>query len=472
MSAFEAQQHYIPASNGGGRTHGGAASFETSYKPTAAECAQLVAPIAEFLQHCSCYDMLGVSTQVVVLDVEAPLSVAFIAAQETRIQSCVLWDSKKRAYVGVLTSTDYVRILLYCQSHPQEAEAVASWTIQHWRRVKERMDNKETLEFSSPSDAGTSTPPSDSGGLVSCKSDTSLHDCLKKMKEHKVRRIVSLAEKEGEDFSIVAMLDVEQVVEYLGVMFFHIERAGGSVCGSASQRMLGAAEEEGRSGGGGSSGGAGLSGTSNTRSRNTVIGAGGDCDDEDEMSSLFALGDAYVLPPYVASIISLAENGGNGGGLVGSDTRVGPYSSIFDVPFVHTPAVGVHRCHPIFITMENQLSDALQRMLDEGIESIAVCSPADQVIVDVISRSDLLRMENQGVYDTRLTVREALASKISDRVFVFYEKDTIRDIFSHFVRRRVKELFIVDPDTGRLLGQLNVAEFVFFLVFAWVKPKL
>lgn len=489
MSAFEVQPSYFPASGANTSYHAGSSLLEAGYKPSEEECATLAAPIAAFLRNCSCYDMLGVSTQVVVLDVQAPLSVAFIAAQETRIQSCVLWDPRKRQYVGVLTSTDYICILLYCQSHPHEADAVASWTIEHWRQVK------ESLGLGKPKEKAPSSSSSKSG-LVLCKTDSSLHDCLLKMREYHVRRIVALAEKEGEDFSLVAMMDVEQIVEYLGVMFFHIEKAGGTVGGA------GGVTTSNTSMAGSTAGGAAPHRTTSTISNAGAGGAAGAFDDtlarsassnagnnavmtplrrnssrhsnrdfeeeEDDPTGVFALGEAYVLPPYVASIITQAEAAGangSGGVALASDMRVGPYNSIFDIPFTYVPGVGAHRRRAISVTMDHKLSDALTMMLDNNIESIAVCAPKEGTIVDVISRSDLLRMENQGVYDTQLTVREALASKISDHVFVFYEKDTLREIFSHFVRRRVKELFMVDPDTGRLLGQLNVAEFVYFLVF-------
>ncbi|KPI86333.1 CBS domain protein conserved [Leptomonas seymouri] len=480
MAAFEVQHSYFPASGANSSYNSGSSLLEAGYKPSEEECVTLAAPIAAFLRNCSCYDMLGVSTQVVVLDVQAPLSVAFIAAQETRIQSCVLWNPHKRQYVGVLTSTDYICILLYCQSHPREADSVASWTIEHWHQVKESLGLGKPKEKTPESLAAKS-------GLVMCKTDSSLHDCLLKMREHHVRRIVALAEKEGEDFSLVAMMDVEQIVEYLGVMFFHIEKAGGTVGGASGVNTSN-----------NSITGSTAGGTTLHRTISAVSNAGGANDDamarsvnsnaavtplrgsssrhsnrdfdddDDDPTGVLALGEAYVLPPYVASIITQAEAAGangSGGVALASDMRVGPYSSIFDIPFMYVPAVGAHRRRAISVTMDHKLSDALTMMLDNNIESIAVCAPKEGTIVDVISRSDLLRMENQGVYDTQLTVREALASKISDNIFVFYEKDPLRDIFSHFVRRRVKELFMVDPDTGRLLGQLNVAEFVYFLVF-------
>lgn len=505
-SAFDGKYAYFPAkssSTGGNNSTSTAAAAaddftNVTYKPTPAECATLTEPIDYFLSQCSCYDMIGMSTQVVVLDTEAPLAVAFIAAQETRVQSCVLWDPRARQFVGVLSSTDYIKILLYCGEHPEEAEKVSCWTIRHWRDVNDKVINP-SLEASGAQVAGSSSPKPRPAALVTCQADTSLRDCLAQMKDFHVRRIVALAEKEAASFSVVAMIDVAHIVEYLGVMFFHIEKAGGTLwqhpvpvnsnnraattpAPAPTMMMMGvrsntttaptsAAASTGPSsplGGKGGNGGKDSSSTSSGRggvggveapsssgATTTAAAVGGD--------GIYSLGEV-MLPPHVSSILAQAKSSE----AAAAKPRVGPYRSIFDIPFCNLPAgVGAHKATPICVTLESRLNDALRLMLWNDIESIAVCSSEERgIIVDVISRSDLLRMENQGVYDTSCTVREALATKAREHIFVIYEKDTLRDIFAHFVRRRVKELFFVDPDTGKLRGQLNVTEFVFFLVFA------
>ncbi|ESL09285.1 hypothetical protein TRSC58_02997 [Trypanosoma rangeli SC58] len=148
----------------------------------------------------------------------------------------------------------------------------------------------------------------------------------------------------------------------------------------------------------------------------------------------------------------------------GKEPRVGPYRAIFDVPFCYIPQLGRNRNHTIAVTLDSPLLKALQLMLQHNIDSIAVVSE-EGIIVDVIDRSDVVRIEDQGVYDMKLTVREALGSMVTEKICVFHAKDALRDIFVHFVRQRVKELFLVDPDTDKLMGQLNIAEVVFFLVF-------
>ncbi|KEG09938.1 conserved CBS domain protein, partial [Trypanosoma grayi] len=173
-----------------------------------------------------------------------------------------------------------------------------------------------------------------------------------------------------------------------------------------------------------------------------------------------------ALPLHVRNLLLAPADGETSNPLTdfGKEPRVGPYRAIVDVPFCYVPQLGRHRSRPISVTLDTPLLEALRLILLHDIECIAVVSE-EQIIVDVIDRSDVVRIEDQGVYDTNLTVRAALGGKVSSKICVFHAKDALRDIFIHFVRQRVKELFLVDPDTDKLLGQLNVGEVVFFLVF-------
>ncbi|EKG03834.1 hypothetical protein TCSYLVIO_005110 [Trypanosoma cruzi] len=411
--------------------------LEAEYYLNDEECQLLAAPIADFLSRCTSYDMLGTSTQVVVLDVDVALTVAFIAAQETRLNACVLWDPTARAFCGMLSSTDYIDILLYCHDHPDEAEQVARYTIREWREKKRDASdirNKQILSSLSPTSA-----------FVTCAPDTTLIKCLQLILRHHVRRITVLANKEANDVSVVAILDLQQILLYLGAVFLSIEAVGNG------RRGVGVA-----------------AGVDNV---NSLVGVSGgvnagispDGVDPADTDLLFAEG---VLPPHVRNLL-FAPNEGEGENPLmefGKEPRVGPYRTIFDIPFCYVPQLGRHRAHAISVTLESPLLEALRLMLQHDIESIAVVSE-EYIIVDVINRSDIVRIEDQGVYDTELTVREAIGSTVSAKICVFHAKDALRDIFFHFARQRVKELFLVDPDTDKLLGQLNIAEMVFFLVF-------
>lgn len=58
-----------------------------------------------------CYDLIPVSTKLVVLDTKLLLKRAFYAMVDTSVRACPLWDSDRQAFVGMLTITDFIRIL-------------------------------------------------------------------------------------------------------------------------------------------------------------------------------------------------------------------------------------------------------------------------------------------------------------------------------------------------------------------------
>lgn len=405
------------------------APSSADYIPSLEECRLLTQSLVEKLSRCTTYEVLGLSTQVMVLDVSSPLSVAFVAAQETRLGSGVLWDPFHKAFVGVLTSTDHLKILLYCNSHPEATEEVTSWTIGDWLSIR---DSPALLDSERPIDIRAVAVRSHPSTFVSCTTRTTLKECLELMRSHDVNRLVVLLENQDSWCTAVAMMDVQQIVEYLGSRFFGKD-------GSSLQDAT----------------------TSPLRyPSNTDDGPTSATVDHDESSVSFYSSNRSNLPPAVSSIVSAGSESD-----ILRDVKVGPYHSIFDIPFRCLPMIGVHRHHAIYVTMNNSIAEALKLMLDEKIESIAVCTE-DRIITDVISRSDMLRMENQGVYDTNMRLRDALGAKTLRMVYVFSEQDILWDIFSHFVQKRVRELFLVDPSSNELVGQLNIVEFVYFLAFA------
>ncbi|RNF14894.1 conserved CBS domain protein [Trypanosoma conorhini] len=413
--------------------------LEAEYYLNDEECQLLAAPIAEFLSRCTSYDMLGASTQVVVLDVDAVLAVAFIAAQETRLNACVLWDPVARAFCGMMSSTDYIDILLYSHDHPEEAEQLSRYTIRQWR--EKRYGASSGVDGKQP--ASSLPVPV----FVTCAPDTPLSKCLQLLLRHRVRRITVLADKEADDASVLAILDLQQILVYLGAVFLSIEAAGGGRRGVEVATGVDAA-------------------VNSTVGVPGAVAAGGGRGDGVDPADFAVLFGEVVLPPHVRNLLSAPTDGEGDNPLVefGKEPRVGPYRAIFDVPFCYIPQLGRHRSHAISVTLDSPLLKALRLMLQHNIESIAVVSE-ECIIVDVIDRSDVVRIEDQGVYDMKLTVREALGAMVTEKICVFHAKDALRDIFVHFVRQRVKELFLVDPDTDKLLGQLNIAEVVFFLVF-------
>nr|CCC93543.1 conserved hypothetical protein [Trypanosoma congolense IL3000] len=452
-SNFEQQQQQLSDIN---------VILEAEYYPTDEECKQLAAPITDLLSQCTCYEMLGTSTQVAVLDVDAKLTVAFIAAQETRLVACVLWDPIKRVFCGVLSSTDYIEILLYCNYHPDEAERVADYTIREWR---EKIRDCKTGSCGAgngvahdihvkPFDKLSSFPPVPP--LVTCSPTTPLSECLGKIMQHNAKRIIILVEKEDVDVSIVALLDLQQILSYLGALFLSIESTGAWRQGSGTDTVMSSSITSQTTSDCAEGAGSGaLEAVSGYRPLLDTVGA----------SDFERLMGNVTFPLHVRNLLlSVAGEDRESPVSLGKHARVGPYRVIVDVPFCFVPQLGQHRNTVISVKLETLLVQALELLLMHNIDCIAVVSD-EQIVIDAIGRSDIVRIEDQGVYDTKLTVREALSGRSAMKIRVFHEKDTLRDIFIHFVRQRVRELFLVDPDTDRLLGQLNISEIVFFLVF-------
>eukprot|EP00735_Rhodelphis_limneticus_P013475 TRINITY_DN71_c0_g1::TRINITY_DN71_c0_g1_i1::g.14890::m.14890 TRINITY_DN71_c0_g1::TRINITY_DN71_c0_g1_i1::g.14890 ORF type:complete len:355 (+),score=56.82,sp/P58108/AAKG1_BOVIN/40.75/9e-64,CBS/PF00571.23/1.5e-05,CBS/PF00571.23/2.2e-05,CBS/PF00571.23/1.1e-06,CBS/PF00571.23/1.2e-08 TRINITY_DN71_c0_g1_i1:47-1066(+) len=80
-------------------------------------------------------DIIPQSVKVVVFDVDLPVRYAFYAMTEHDLQAAPLFDSKNDSYVGLLTVSDFINILLhyYRSQHKIDTEKFETQTIRHWR---------------------------------------------------------------------------------------------------------------------------------------------------------------------------------------------------------------------------------------------------------------------------------------------------------------------------------------------------
>jgi len=94
--------------------------------------------ILNFFKCYKCYDLIPPSTKLVVLDTKLVLKKAFFAMVDTGIRACPLWDSNKQAFVGMLTITDFIRILQKNYRGPNlEMEAFEEQKLSDWKAVTE-----------------------------------------------------------------------------------------------------------------------------------------------------------------------------------------------------------------------------------------------------------------------------------------------------------------------------------------------
>lgn len=92
--------------------------------------------LVSLLKNTSCYELAPQSSKIVVLDVELPINRAFYALLSHDLRSAPLWDSRAKEFVGMLTITDFINILL--RSHESEEvqlPVLEEYMLREWREL-------------------------------------------------------------------------------------------------------------------------------------------------------------------------------------------------------------------------------------------------------------------------------------------------------------------------------------------------
>ena len=375
LNTFEGQYNRASAYR---EAHDPPTPYQNQPTPSTEDVRLLVEPLLNIMKNITCYEVMGTSTQVVVVDYDSPLTVAFIAAQESRVTSCSLWDSRARKVVGVMTISDYIRVLLYCHNHPEDVERVSTKTVRQWR------------EFEGANYKG---PPQ----LVAAAAEEPLVQCIQRMIERRVNRLpIFNIDPDATSPSIVSMMTYAQILGYLSRVMvdansFKAAAAGTALAFSpATQAVLGV--------------------TPPTNS----------------------------MPTVPAGV---------------------PYASIFDVPVALLGFQTIRDgATPITVTMDNRVVDALKHFVHDSVHALPIIDDR-KIIIDVISRNDVMRLETGGMYDINKTLAEALSFRVGGKVPVFTRSDTLRDVTLHFVNTGVQEMFCVDEKDG-VVGQLCLVDIV------------
>lgn len=108
--------------------------------------------ISEFLNSHNCYTLIPRSGKIVVFDMELAVKSAFIALLENNLSSAPIWDSEEQDYVGMVTVSDFINILLHF--HPKEnvniLKELEKHRIRTWRDI---ISLKPNLIFNGPEDS-------------------------------------------------------------------------------------------------------------------------------------------------------------------------------------------------------------------------------------------------------------------------------------------------------------------------------
>lgn len=87
-----------------------------------AQSQGLTGRYARMLSKVTSFDLVPESGKLVVLDVALSVQCAFQALRENGIKSAPLWDSEERQFVGMISVSDFVEILVRCYSDAMRGE--------------------------------------------------------------------------------------------------------------------------------------------------------------------------------------------------------------------------------------------------------------------------------------------------------------------------------------------------------------
>ncbi|CAH8536563.1 unnamed protein product [Schistosoma mattheei] len=146
-----------------------------------------------FLKNHTCYDLIPLSAKLVVFDVTLNVKKAFFALVYNGVRVAILWDSTEQKHIGMLTITDFIRILhRYYRSPDQPMTELEKHQIKTWR--EQLTEYQRSLIFITP--------------------ESTLLDAVRMLLRHKVHRLPVIDPISGNPLHI---LTHKRVLKYLHI---------------------------------------------------------------------------------------------------------------------------------------------------------------------------------------------------------------------------------------------------------------
>ncbi|XP_026998262.1 5'-AMP-activated protein kinase subunit gamma-1 isoform X1 [Tachysurus fulvidraco] len=102
-----------------------------------------------FMKCHRCYDLIPTSSKLVVFDTTLQVKKAFFALVANGVRAAPLWDTKQQSFVGMLTITDFIRILhRYYKSPLVQIYELEEHKIETWRELYLQETFKPLVEIS------------------------------------------------------------------------------------------------------------------------------------------------------------------------------------------------------------------------------------------------------------------------------------------------------------------------------------
>ena len=89
-----------------------------------------------FMKCHTCYDIMPISSKLVVFDTQLVVKKAFYALVYNGVRAAPVWDTKRQKFIGLLTITDFILILQKYYKEPHaKIEELEEHRIETWRDV-------------------------------------------------------------------------------------------------------------------------------------------------------------------------------------------------------------------------------------------------------------------------------------------------------------------------------------------------
>ncbi|XP_035430890.2 uncharacterized protein LOC118263163 isoform X2 [Spodoptera frugiperda] len=144
----------------------------------------------KFFKFHKCYDLIPTSAKLVVFDTQLLVKKAFFALVYNGVRAAPLWDSQRQKFVGMLTITDFIKILQMYYTSPNVAmEELEEHRLETWRLLK-----------------GSVVP------LVSIGPDNSLFDAIRMLITNRIHRLPVIDPETG---NVLYILTHKRILRFL-----------------------------------------------------------------------------------------------------------------------------------------------------------------------------------------------------------------------------------------------------------------
>ncbi|KAL1490411.1 hypothetical protein ABEB36_013112 [Hypothenemus hampei] len=144
----------------------------------------------KFFKFHKCYDLIPTSAKLVVFDTQLLVKKAFFALVYNGVRAAPLWDSQQQDFVGMLTITDFIKILrMYYKSPSVAMDELEEHKLDTWRRVLK-----------------------DARPLINIGPDASLYDAIKVLIHNRIHRLPVIDPETG---NVLYILTHKRILRFL-----------------------------------------------------------------------------------------------------------------------------------------------------------------------------------------------------------------------------------------------------------------